>query len=185
MGRKPLTPAQRERRRASQKRWENTGRSVAPGGKVTASNASIMPSAGAQKIRTPSSGDCGSAPGRNRSRRVRHGVRFDVPFVGGRSGPAAVDPGSLHLVSHEPGGCRGGPNVGTGTWSGHWAALMNRPVVALPTRHVERAHAVGARVAERHRLDQIIGAAGCHPAIVGLAAVVGEGCDGSKGAQLK
>ena len=31
-------------------------------------------------------------------RRVSHGVRFDVPFVGGRSGPAAVDAGSLHLV---------------------------------------------------------------------------------------
>jgi hypothetical protein len=44
-----------------------------------------------------------------------------------------------------------------------------------PARHVERPHAVGAHVAERHRLDRFVDAPGCHPAIVGRPSVVGEG----------
>jgi hypothetical protein len=46
-------------------------------------------------------------------------------------------------------------------------SAQDRPVVALPTRHVERPHAVRAHIAERHRLDRFVDAPGCHPAIVG------------------
>jgi hypothetical protein len=81
--------------------------------------------------------------------------------------------------------CRSPLGLSPSSWSRPGIGTQHRLIVALPARPRERAHAVGARVAERHRLDQIIGAAGCHPAIVGLAAVVGEGCDGSKGAQLR
>jgi hypothetical protein len=45
-----------------------------------------------------------------------------------------------------------GPNDGTGTWSGHGSAPQDRPMVALPPRHFERPHAVGAHVAQCHRV---------------------------------
>jgi hypothetical protein len=51
----------------------------------------------------------------------------------------------------------------------------DRPVVALPARHVERPHAVLAHVAECHRFDGLVDAPGSHPAIVSRAAAVGEG----------
>jgi hypothetical protein len=51
----------------------------------------------------------------------------------------------------------------------------DRPVVAYPAAHVERPHAVGAHVAERHGLDRFVEASGGHLASVGRAAVVGEG----------
>jgi hypothetical protein len=49
-------------------------------------------------------------------------------------------------------------------------------VVAEPAGHVERPHAVGAHVAQRHGLDRFVEAPGCHPAIVGRTAAVGEAC---------
>ncbi len=42
------------------------------------------------------------------------------------------------------------------------SGAQDRPVGAQPARHVERAHAVGAHVAERHRLDWIVEAPGRH-----------------------
>jgi hypothetical protein len=50
----------------------------------------------------------------------------------------------------------------------HWHVIgprvgaQDRPVVALPACHVERTHAVGAHVAERHRLDRFVDASGRH-----------------------
>ena len=51
-----------------------------------------------------------------------------------------------------------GPNVGTGTWSGHCFHVHDRPVVALPAGHDERAGTVFTHVAEGHRLYGFVGA---------------------------
>jgi hypothetical protein len=40
-----------------------------------------------------------------------------------------------------------------------------------PAAHVERPHAIGAHVAQRHRLDRFVGAPGCHGAIIGRRAL--------------
>jgi hypothetical protein len=63
----------------------------------------------------------------------------------------------------------------------HWHVIrpqvrtQDRPMVALPARHVERPRAVGAHVAQCHGLDRFVEAPGCHRVIVGRSVAFGEG----------
>jgi hypothetical protein len=41
-------------------------------------------------------------------------------------------------------------------------------VMALPTRHIEQPHAVGAHVAERHRFDWFVEAMRCHASAISI-----------------
>ena len=100
MGKKPLTPAQRKRCRASKKRWEEkTEKSVAPGGTITANNALPISNGGVRTILTTTNSDYSPARRRRNRNRMRPNERGKRPLFSGalpgghatgRSIPAAL-----------------------------------------------------------------------------------------------